>query len=102
MGQIYKENNILANKILEIEQHFKTEDEYFLSKFTQWIYNEKIRDRNELKKSVKLYENLKSEIDKTCKNINLESIYSQKEFNDEGIQYKLLDELVEELKKIKF
>ena len=102
MGQIYKENNLIANKILEIEQKFNVEDNYFLSKFTQWVYNEKIRDRNELKKSVKLYENLKSEIDKTCKHINLESIYSQKEFNDEHIQHKLSEELIQELTQLKF
>ena len=102
MGQIYKENHILANKILDLESNLNPEEDYFLTKFTNWIYNEKIRNRSELKKSVKLYENLKSEIDKTCKNVNLESIYIQKEFNDESIKKKLLDELENELKEIKY
>lgn len=102
MGQIYKENHLLATKVLELEAQYEFEDDFLLTQFTKWVYFEKIRNREELKKSVKLYQNLKSEIDKTTKAVNLESIYSQKEFNDEKVKFKLLREIEEELKSKKF
>lgn len=102
MGQIHKENHLLASRILEIEKDFSVQEDNFLSKFTQWVYFEKIRDRSELKKSVKLYESLKSEIDKTCKDVNLDSIYSQKEFNDSNIKSQLLEKTAEQLTSFKY
>lgn len=102
MGQIHKENHLLATKILEFEQNLPNSENYFLSKFTHQVYFHKIRNREELKKSIKLYENLKSEIDKTTKGITLESIYCQPQFNDESIKSKLLKAVKKELTDLKY
>lgn len=72
-------------------------DKYPLAIFCFSVYHDKLRERDELKRSVKLYENLRSDIDRTCPDITLESIYVQKEFNNPGIKEKLLKEVMVKL-----
>lgn len=86
---------------MEKEGELKETNNDLFAEFTHKVYYEKIRNRDDLKKGVKLYENLKSEIEKTCKNITKESIFSQDVFTNEKIRYKLIDEVTEELEKLK-
>jgi predicted phage-related endonuclease len=91
----------LAEEILEKEGELTEINNDVFAEFTYKVYHEKIRNRDDLKKGVKLYENLKSDIERTCKHINKESIFSQDVFTNEKIRYKLVDELTEELEKLK-
>ena len=101
MTQIYKENNILAEEILEKETKLKEINNDPLAEFTHHVYYNKIRNRDDLKKGIKLYESLKSDIDKACKNINKESIFAHSAFNNENIRYRLVDEIMKELENLK-
>ena len=96
-SQIYKENHLLAKKILDLETKMSEGDTYPLAKFCYSVYHNKLRDRDELKKSIKLYENLRSDIDRTCPGVTLESIYVQKDFNNPLVKDKLLKEMIQKL-----